>query len=162
MIGQDRRQRVGVSSRPRPATGRPATGRPATGRPATSRPATGRPAAPRAVRIPVRGARAARAPFVLLVLSLLGGGLICLLVINTTLGAASFDIQRLQQSANAKTVQEQQLQEQLATDENIATIQREACALGMRPQQQVEFLNLRTHRLYKSSSGAVTPGWCPR
>jgi hypothetical protein len=106
--------------------------------------------------------RAVRAPFVLLVLSLLGGGLICLLVINTTLGSASFDIQRLQQSANARTVQEQQLQEQLATDENIATIQREACALGMRPPQQLEFLNLRTHRLYKSSSSVATPGWCPR
>ncbi len=31
-------------------------------------------------------------PFVLLVLVLLGGGLICLLVINTTLGATSFRV----------------------------------------------------------------------
>ena len=165
MIGQDRRQRVGVPPRPRvaaPGRPRPASDRPKTGPPPAGRPAAARPAAPGAARLPARSARAGRAPFVLLVLSLLGGGLICLLVINTTLGTASFDIQRLQQSANARTVQEQQLQEQLATDENIATIQREACALGMRPQQELEFLNLRTHRLYKSASGAATPAWCPR
>jgi hypothetical protein len=101
-----------------------------------------------------------RAPFVLLVLSLLGGSLICLLVINTTLGAASFEIDRLQQSANARTLQEQQLQEQLASEQNIATIEHEACALGMRPEQRLEFLNLLTRRVYESSSGAGTPAWC--
>jgi hypothetical protein len=198
MIGEDRRQRVGVPYRPRggprsggagatampreapgrrvtvrrgvgspgvdrPGAGRQGTGRPGTGRPATGRPATRRQApAPGPARIPARTARVAPAPFVLLVLALLGGGLICLLVINTTLGAASFEIQRLQQLANSRTVQEQQLQEQLSTDQNIATIQKEACALGMRPQQQLEFLDLRTHHVYESPSGAATPGWCPR
>ena len=152
----------------RPGAGRPPTGQPGIGQPGIRqqgfrRPGTCQPAAaPGALRIPASSRRVARAPFVLLVLCMLGGSLICLLVINTTLGAASFEIQRLQQSANARTVQEQQLEEQLATDENIATIQREACALGMRPQQELEFLNLRTHRIYESYASAATPAWCPR
>ena len=103
-----------------------------------------------------------RAPFVLLVLALLGGGLICLLVINTTLGATSFQIDRLQQSANASTRQADELQQQLATDRSDARIEQEACSLGMRPQQQLEFLDLRTHRVQASGSVVATPAWCRR
>jgi hypothetical protein len=86
-------------------------------------------------------------PFVLLVLALLGGGLICLLAINTTLGATSFQIDRLQKLAKVQSVQVQTLQQQIAADEAPAKIWQEAYALGMRPQQQVEFLDLRTHRV---------------
>jgi len=96
------------------------------------------------------------------VLCLLGGGLICLLVINTTLGAASFEIDKLQRSVDARSLQAQQLQNQLATDESAASIQQEACALGMRPQARIEFLNLQTRRLSASSSIASTPAWCKR
>jgi hypothetical protein len=103
-----------------------------------------------------------RAPFVLLVLSLLGGGLICLLVINTTLGATSFQIDHLQQAAKAEALQAQQLQNQLASDESDAKIQQEACRLGMRPRQRLEFLDLRTHRLRVSSSLTASAAWCPR
>jgi len=104
-------------------------------------------------------------PFVLLVLALLGGGLICLLVINTTLGATSFEIDRLQQTANARSLQEQQLQQQLASDSTPARIEQEACALGMRPQQRLEFLDLREHRVLAqraASISAATPAWCAR
>src|SRR5271170_6197401 len=45
-----------------------------------------------------------RTPFILLVLGLLGGGLVCLLVINTTLAAGSFRISALQQG-NAQASQ---------------------------------------------------------
>lgn len=103
-----------------------------------------------------------RAPFVLLVLSLLGGGLICLLVINTTLGGTSFQIDHLQQSVNARELQAQQLQNQLAADESDARIRQEACQLGMRPRQQLEFLDLGTHRLRASAPVAASPAWCPR
>jgi hypothetical protein len=103
-----------------------------------------------------------RAPFVLLVLSLLGGGLISLLVINTTLGATSFEIDHLQHSVNTKTLQVEQLKNQLATDESDSKIEQEACLLGMRPQQRLEFLDLRTHRLRSSSSVAASPAWCKR
>jgi hypothetical protein len=93
---------------------------------------------------------------------MLGGGLICLLVINTTLGASSFEIDRLQQSATARQLQVQQLQNQVATDQDDATIQREACRLGMRPQQTLEFLDLRTHRLKVSTPTVASPAWCGR
>jgi len=101
-----------------------------------------------------------RAPFVLLVLALLGGGLICLLVINTTLGSASFQIDHLQQSANAKALQAQQLQNQLARDESDTRIEQEACRLGMRPRQRLEFLDLRTHQMRSSTPVTPSPAWC--
>jgi hypothetical protein len=113
-------------------------------------------------RVPAVGAGGSRTPFVLLLLAMLGGGLVCLLVINTTLGASSFEIDRLQQSATARQLQVQQLQNQVATDQNDATIQREACRLGMRPQDNLEFLDLRTHRLKVSTPTVASPAWCGR
>jgi hypothetical protein len=142
---------------PRPRT-RPAAAPAAPSR--VRRPATGpAPVTPRPLR---RAAGVPRAPFVLLVLSLLGGGLICLLVINTTLGATSFEIDHLQHSAQTKALQVQQLQNQLQSYESDAKIEQEACQLGMRPQQQLEFLDLSTHRLRSSSTVAASPAWCPK
>jgi hypothetical protein len=91
-----------------------------------------------------------RMPFILLVLALLGGGLICLLVINTTLGATSFQIDHLQQEVNARMLQAQLLQAQIA---------QEARNLGMRPERQPEWLNLRTHRLSAGGQGATSAGF---
>jgi hypothetical protein len=122
-------------------------------------PAAARQAAARGV------ASAPRMPFVLLVLALLGGGLVCLLVINTTLGATSFEIDRLQQNASNEALQESLLQQQVATDESPARIEREACALGMRPEERPVFLDLRTHRIdAQPASGlrVATPAWCAR
>jgi len=165
--GPAARQRDGGAAAPPRAAPRRARPRAAPGgtRPGVRPPGVQRPAAARSAAWPRQLRRPAgvpRAPFVLLVLSLLGGGLICLLVINTTLGATSFEIDHLQQSANAKALQAQQLQNQLATDESDAKIQQEACSLGMRPRQQLEFLDLRTHRLRASASVASSPAWCPR
>jgi len=119
-----------------------------------------------AAQAPARGrAGTSRTPFILLMLSLLGGGLVCLLVINTTLGAASFEIDKLQQSATARSLQAQVLEQQLAASESPGSIEQEACALGMRPQQRLEFLDLRTHRVYRQPVGklvAPTPTWCKR
>jgi hypothetical protein len=102
-----------------------------------------------------RGGRVPRAPFILLVLCLLGGGLICLLVINTTLGGASFQIDRLQQSANARALQVQRLEQQIAADESPTKIAQEACLLGMRPQQQLQFIDLRTHKVLAQPAGTI-------
>jgi hypothetical protein len=172
------RQRTGPATawqggRAGPASG-PARGAPARGAPAHPRPAPGtrpvtapRPGRPGTGQSPAaswplrRSAGVPRAPFVLLVLAMLGGGLICLLVINTTLGATSFQIDHLQQVASARQLQAQLLQNQLAADESDATIQREACQLGMRPRQELEFLDLRTHRLRSSASVAASVAWCP-
>ncbi len=97
-----------------------------------------------------------RMPFVLLVLGLLGGGLICLLVINTTLGAASFRIAQLQDTNNSLSEQQQTLQLQIATDESQAEIARRAYDLGMRSQSQLSFLDLASGRIYQA--GVRGPG----
>ncbi|HEY2508071.1 MAG TPA: hypothetical protein VGI58_16265 [Streptosporangiaceae bacterium] len=97
-------------------------------------------------------------PFVFLVACLLGGGLICLLAINTTLGSTSFQISQLQHT-NANLAQQQQaLQHQVSTEESPAQLAREAAQLGMRPETQLNFLNLGNHRVYRDSGQAGAGG----
>jgi hypothetical protein len=90
-----------------------------------------------------------RMPFVLLVLALLGGGLICLLVINTTLGATSFRITQLQTTGANLSTDEQSLQQQVNSEKAPAEIAKEAYQLGMRAQPNENILDLRTHRHYE-------------
>jgi hypothetical protein len=108
----------------------------------------------------------ARTPFILLVLGLLGGGLICLLVINTTLAASSFEITRLRQAIVTKSQREQVLQQQVSQDQTPGAIERRAWKLGLRPQQVLTFLDLKTHRIYRQKSSVpgllyTPPGYTP-
>lgn len=80
----------------------------------------------------------------MLVLGLLGGGLICLLVVNTTLAANSIEITKLQQANTAQTEQVQQLRQQVAAERSAAVIEKEAQKLGMRSDPGLNFLDLRT------------------
>jgi hypothetical protein len=93
---------------------------------------------------------------VLLVLGLLGGGLVCLLVINTTLSAASYQINTLQQGNAQLSQQEQALQQQIAKEQAPATIQQRAYQLGMRPERRLNFVNARTGKV--SQQPGVLPG----
>ena len=97
--------------------------------------------------------------FALLVLVLLGGGLICLLVINTTLGAKSFRISKLQSTNATLSTQEQVLQQEIAAEQSPAQIARRAYALGMRVQANGNILDLRTHRFDRlaTQAGATVP-----
>ena len=90
-----------------------------------------------------------RAPFVLLVLGLLGGSLVCLLVINTTLGAASFRISQLQKKSASLSTQEQNLRQQVAAEQAPAAIAQRAYALGMRAQTSTTILDLRSGQIYR-------------
>jgi hypothetical protein len=91
---------------------------------------------------PATGVQLPAIPFVLIVLGLLGGGLVCLLVVNTTLGATSFRISQLQ-SAHAKLVlREQTLVGRVADAESPQRIAQRAYQLGMRPQTDGQILNL--------------------
>ncbi len=107
----------------------------------------------------------ARTPFILLLLALLGGGLICLLVINTTLATGSFQITHLQQANVTLAQQEQALEQQLAREESPASIQQQALRLGMRQQPLLHFINVRTGRIYQQPAtmpGVTTvPGYVP-
>ncbi len=152
---------------PRPTGWQPAA-RPSAARPEAGRAAAGPTQAPRTSRERPTPARASsraaypastahlagtatlpRMPFVLLVLALLGGGLICLLVINTTLGATSFRISQLQGTNASLATQEETLQQQIAAERSPAQIAKLACALGMRAQTNVNILDLGTHRFYR-------------
>jgi hypothetical protein len=163
---KDRDARPGPADPPGPVRTRPT--RPA--RPAPPRPAAApRPEAPPAAapsRRPKTVAGVPRTPFVLFVLGLLGGGLVCLLIINTTLETAQFRINNLQQQNTSLSQQEQQLQQEIATDRAPATIEQRAYHLGMRPDQRNEFLDLRTGRIYRQPSKVpgltyVPPGYTP-
>jgi hypothetical protein len=150
-------------------------GRPA--RPPRPAPAPPRPASPAAVPARPRPAGApreqnaagrsatSRTPFILLLLGLLGGGLVCLLVINTTLAAASYRIENLQRSNATATQQVQELQQQVASEQSPGSIEQRAAKLGMRPEQAYNFVDLKTGRRYTMPSQAqgayAVPGYTP-
>jgi len=175
---------------PRPRPGRPRRAASGAGPAQTARPApraTARPAVraapspaapPAAGTAPARPAGAApraagagsqpvsRTPFILLVLGLLGGGLVCLLVINTTLAAGSFRISALQQSNAQASQRVEELQQQVATEESPASIEQRALQLGLRMQPVLNFLDLRTGRSYVMPTTApgvsvAPPGYTP-
>jgi hypothetical protein len=123
-----------------------------------TRPAADRGRASAAAHVP-------RTRFILLVLGLLGGGLVCLLVINTTLAAASFRINALQRGNVALAQREQTLQQQVATEESPSSLRQRALKLGMRAQPQLNFINLRTGRVYRAPAALPgvpnVPGYAP-
>ena len=109
---------------------------------------------------------ASRTPFILLVLGLLGGGLVCLLVINTTLAAASFRISALQQGNTQASQRAEELQQQVAAEQSPASIEQRALKLGLRMQPVLDFVDLRTGRSYVTPAtvpGVVSapPGYTP-
>jgi hypothetical protein len=106
-----------------------------------------------------------RTPFILLVLALLGGGLVCLLVINTTLAAASYQISNLQRSSGAATQRVQELQQEVASEQSPSSIEQRALRLGMRMQPVLNFVDINSGRKYTMPSSApgayAVPGYTP-
>ena len=90
---------------------------------------------------------AARTPFVMLLLGLLGGGLVCLLVVNTTLAANSIEIIKLQQINSAGAARVQQLEQKVGAEESAAAIEARARKLGMRTVGMPTYVDLRTGSL---------------
>jgi hypothetical protein len=130
-----------------------------------------RPRDGRLPRGPAAGLQAAgrrqvsRTPFILLVLAMLGGSLVCLLVINTTLAAASYQISNLQRDNAVATERVQQLQQQVASEQSPGSIEQRALQLGMRTQPVLRFVNVKTGRRYTMPSSApgasAVPGYTP-
>ncbi|MEW2449984.1 septum formation initiator family protein [Streptomyces parvulus] len=92
--------------------------------------------------LPPGGGRgqAARAPFVLLVVLLLGGGLIGLLVLNSALSEGSFQLDDLKQETKSLTDEEQALQRDIDAYSAPRALQRRARELGMVPGGDPAFL----------------------
>lgn len=90
--------------------------------------------------LPAGRARAARTPFVLLVVVLLGGGLIGLLVLNSALSEGSFELADLQKRTKNFTDEEQALQRDIDAYSSPDALQRRAGELGMIPGGDPAFL----------------------
>jgi len=160
----------------RPGPGTRAPRRPAPRRGDPRRPDRRRldPGRAEAAALPIRPARlasggarrhASRTTFIVLVLAMLGCGLVCLVVINTTLAAASIRISNLQRENTRESQQVQELQQQVSADRSANSIEQRALRLGMRPQPKLNFVNLRTGRRYTTPARvpgvAAVPGYTP-
>ncbi len=96
---------------------------------------------------------------------LLGGGLVCLLVINTILATGSYQITSLQQAQAARAQQVQVLKQQVAEDSAPSVIAKRAAELGMVEPPLTKFLDLNSGRIIRqpvTDPGIpVVPGWTP-
>lgn len=101
--------------------------------------------------------RAARAPFVVLVLTLLGGGLVALLLINTALSQGAFAVQSLQKANASLVEQQQQLSRSLADADQPQALAHRAVALGMVPGGAPAFLHLPDGKVLGVAKVAVSP-----
>ncbi|MFC9908493.1 septum formation initiator family protein [Streptomyces sp. NPDC059862] len=91
--------------------------------------------------LPTGRGQAARTPFVLLVVLLLGGGLIGLLVLNSALSEGSFRLDDLQKETKNLTDEEQALQRDIDAYSAPDALQRRARELGMVPGGDPAFLD---------------------
>ena len=110
--------------------------------------------------------RSPRMPFILLLVGLLGGALVCLLVISTTLAQGAFRITNLQEQNANLARQEQILTNEVAQAGNPAVIAAEAKQLGMRPNPHLGFIDLKTGKIVtgkpSSAEAAINvPGYTP-
>ncbi|SDC23967.1 hypothetical protein [Streptomyces prasinopilosus] len=91
--------------------------------------------------LPTGRAQAARTPFVLLVVLLLGGGLIGLLLLNSALSEGAFRLDDLKRETKSLTDEEQALQRDVDAHSAPDALQRRARELGMVPGGDPAFLN---------------------
>jgi hypothetical protein len=105
--------------------------------------------------VPPARSRAAKAPFIALVLGLLGGGLVTLLLINTALSQGAFAVQQLQKTNINLTEQQQQLNKDLADADQPQALASKAVALGMVPGGAPAFLRLPDGKVLGSPKVAV-------
>ncbi|MFD8935662.1 hypothetical protein ACFV0R_10425 [Streptomyces sp. NPDC059578] len=90
--------------------------------------------------LPAGPSRAARTPFVLLMVLLLGGGLITLLMLNSSLNEGSFRLSELKRETTELTDEEQALQRDVDAYSKPGALLRRARELGMVPGGNPAFL----------------------
>ncbi|MGI8869265.1 MAG: hypothetical protein ACR2F6_10555, partial [Mycobacteriales bacterium] len=82
-------------------------------------------------RLRLRRTGAPRAPFVLLVIALLGVGLVVLLLVNTAMATGSFTERTLQTKNDALSLQKQQLERSVQGLDTPQSLAAAAARLGM-------------------------------
>ncbi|MEU8803511.1 hypothetical protein [Spirillospora sp. NPDC048819] len=95
-----------------------------------------------------------RAPFVLLIVGLLGGALVSLLLLNTVLAKDAFTLTRLQQSNKQLEQQRQAYEEDIAREGSPQGLSNKAKALGMKEAEDPAFFHTGTGR---ASDGEIRP-----
>ncbi|MGP8302441.1 septum formation initiator family protein [Streptomyces inhibens] len=83
---------------------------------------------------------AARTPFVLLIVVLLGSGLITLLLLNSALNQGSFELSKLEKKTDELTDEQQALQQEVDAYSAPGALERRARGLGMVPGGSPAFL----------------------
>jgi len=144
-MATDTMRRTPASPRQAPGRGTPPANRVTAPRHTRPVPAPRTRPAPRPG--PRSRSRTPRMPFILLLVGLLGGALVSLLVISTTLAQGSFRITSLQQQNAELARQAQTLTNQVAQAGNPAVIAQEAKRLGMRPNPHLGFVDLKTGKI---------------
>ncbi len=117
------------------------------------RPATG--SRPRLTIVPKLAARAPRVPFVLCVVALLAGGLVGLLLLNTSLQRGAYVAGGLRAQSAALYEQQQALQRRVAALQDPQRVSHRAEALGMVPNDSPAFLVLGSGKVLGKPAAAV-------
>lgn len=105
--------------------------------------------------IPGRAAIAGRVPFAILVGTILGSGLIALLLLHTMAAQDAFRLHDLQRQAAALHDTQQQLAVSTQQLESPATLAARARQLGMVPTGSISFVRLRSGRLVGVAKAAA-------
>ena len=101
-------------------------------------------------------ATAARTPFVVLVVTLLAGGLISLLLLNAAVNRDSFELNKLQNETTDYTDEQQALQQEVDGYSAPGSLQERARQLGMVPGGAPAFLD-PNGKVQGSPSAATAP-----
>lgn len=107
--------------------------------------------------VPAGNPNAARAPFVLLVVLLLGSGLLALLLLNASLNKGSFKLSKLEKETEELTDQQQALQQQVDGYSAPGALEKRARELGLVPGGNPVFLDPDGTVRGKPETGQVTP-----
>ena len=107
--------------------------------------------------VPQRRSQAAKTPFVVVVVTILVGGLLGLLLLNTLVAQDSFALHDLRQQGKALQQQEQELARQVQAKQAPANLAAQAASLGMVPGGPPAFLQLPSGTVL----GQPTPGVAP-
>lgn len=109
---------------------------------------------PRLTIVPKVAARKPRIPFVLLVVTVLGLGLVGLLLLNTGLQRGAYEVTDLQQTSADLTLRQQNLRVQVADLQQPQQLAERALRLGMVRNDSPAFLSIATGKIV----GAAVPG----
>lgn len=128
-----------------------------------TRPAQPAPAVPARRRpllrlVPSPARQAPRAPFVVLIILLLGGGLLGLLVLNTQRAQDAFRLADLHRSAATLQDREQALEQEVRADQDPAALAARAAALGMVAGNGPAFVGEDGRPVGVVPAGAPVPG----